>query len=106
LNHAVTDSGNRERTQLLTTGLRDENPARWKRTPTTVPQIRGQPIEERGNAVLLNVGDGLLVDASCAFVGAHQLPRALQHVHPMDLVVERVEPSPGIGFGRPVERSL
>jgi hypothetical protein len=106
LNHAVTDSRNRERTELLTTGLRNENPARWKRTPTTVPQIRGQLIEELRDAVLLDVGDGLLVDASCALVGAHQLPRALEHVHPMDLVVERVEPSLRVGLGRPVERSL
>jgi hypothetical protein len=51
-------------------GLRDENPARWKRTPPAVPQIRGQPVEELGNAVLLNAGDGLLVDASRAFIGA------------------------------------
>jgi hypothetical protein len=30
----------------------------------------------------------------------------LQDISAEDLVVERVEPSPGIGLGRPVKRSL
>jgi hypothetical protein len=77
-----------------------------KRTPPPLLQIRGQLVEQLGNAILLDVGDGLLVDAGRALVGAHQLPRALQHVPPIDLVVERMEPSPGIGLGRPVQRSL
>src|SRR6266581_4111581 len=34
----------------------------------------------------------------------HRLPR--QNVPAVDLVVERVEPSFGIGLGRPVQRSL
>ena len=46
------------------------------------------------------------VDAGRATVGAHQLPRPLQNVPAVDLVIERVEPSPGIGLGRPVKRSL
>ena len=58
------------------------------------------------DAVLLDVGDGLSVDAGRAAVGAHQLPRPLQNVSAVDLVIERVEPSSGIGLGRPVERSL
>jgi hypothetical protein len=33
-------------------------------------------------------------------------PRPLQDVPAVDLVVERVEASPGIGLGRPVERSF
>ena len=52
------------------------------------------------------IRDGLLVDAGRALIGAYQLPRALQHVPPIDLVVERVKPSPGIGLGRPLQRSL
>src|SRR5437773_2198057 len=69
-------------------------------------RFRSAASSERGDAVLLNVGDGLLVDASRATIGAHQLPRPLQNVSAVDLVVERVEPSSGIGLGRPVKRSL
>jgi hypothetical protein len=36
-----------------------------------VVQIRGQPIEQLVNPVLLDVGDGLLVDAGRATIGAH-----------------------------------
>ena len=39
-------------------------------------------------------------------IAAHVLPRPLQDVPAMDLVPERVEPSPGIGLGRPVQRML
>ena len=106
LHDTVTDRRDRERAKLLAPGLRDEHPARGKRTPAPVLQIRGQLVEQLGNAVLLDIGDGLLVDAGRATVGAHQLPRPLQNVAAVDLVVERVEPSSGIGFGRPVKRSL
>ena len=107
LDDAVTDSGNRQRPLLaLPAGLRYEHPASWQCSVAAVPQIRGQLIEQTGNPVALDVGDGLFIDAGRAFVGAHQLPRALQHVPPIDLVVERVEPSSGLGLGRPVERSL
>ena len=77
-----------------------------KRSVAAVPQIRGQLVEQPVNPVLLDVGDGGPVDAGRAAVGAHLLPRPLQDVPAMDLVVERVEPSPGIGLGRPVQRSL
>src|SRR6266545_879300 len=40
LHNAVADRGDREWTKLLTSGLRDEHPARGKRTPTPVPQVR------------------------------------------------------------------
>jgi hypothetical protein len=39
-------------------------------------------------------------------LGAYLPPRPLQDVSAVDLVVERVEASPGIGLGRPVQRSL
>jgi len=80
LHDAVADSGDRERAKLLAPGLRDEHPARGKRTPAPLSQIRGQLVEQLGNAVALNVGDGLSVDAGRAFVGSHQLPRTLQDV--------------------------
>jgi hypothetical protein len=59
-----------------------------------------------GNPVTFDIGNGLSVDAGRAAIAAHQLPRALQHVSAVDLVMERIEPSPGIGFGRPVQRAL
>ena len=46
LHDTVTDRGDRERTKLLAPGLRDEHPARGKRTPAPVLQIRGQLIEQ------------------------------------------------------------
>jgi hypothetical protein len=106
LNDPVTNRGNRERSQLIAPGLRDEHPARGNRPPRPFLQIRGQLIEQPLNSVLLDIGDGLLIDAGGATIGAHQLPRPLQDVPAVDLVVERVEPSPGIGLGRPVKRSL
>jgi hypothetical protein len=80
LNDPVADSGNRERSQLIAPGLRDEHPARGKRPPPPSPQIRGQLIEQPDNAVPLDIGDGLPVDAGRAAIGAHQLPRPLQDV--------------------------
>ena len=107
LHDAVADSGDRQRTPLLrSAGLRDEHPAGRKRTPAPVLEIRGQFVEQSAHAIPLDVGDGLSVDAGRATIGAHQLPRTLQNVPAVELVVERVEPSPGIGLGRPVKRSL
>jgi hypothetical protein len=106
LNDPIADSRNRERPQLITPGLRNEHPARGQRPPPPYLQIHGQLIKELGNAVLLDISDGLIVDAGRAPIGAHQLPRPLQDVPAVDLVIERVEPTFGIGLGRPVERSL
>src|SRR3984885_14931175 len=106
LHDTITDRWDRERAKLLAPGLWDEHPARGQRTPAPVLQVRGQLIKELGDTMLLDIGDGLLVDAGRATIGAHQLPRPLQDVAAVDLVVERVEPASGIGFGRPVERSL
>src|SRR5271154_6765117 len=106
-NNAIGDGGNRERTPLRrSAGLRDEHPAGRKRTPAPLLEIRGQLVEQPGNPVLLDISAGLSGDAGRATIGAHQLPRTLQNVPAVDLVVERVEPSSGIGLGRPVERSL
>ena len=107
LHNAVADSRDREWSLLgRPAGLRNEHPAGRERTPPPVPQIRGQLVKELGDAVLLDVSDGLSVDAGRAAIGAHQLPRPLQNVPAVDLVMERVEPSFGVGFGRPVKRSL
>ena len=66
----------------------------------------GQLVEQPVNPVPLDITDSGPVDAGRAAIAAHQLPRTLQHVPAVDLVIERVEPSPGIGLGRPVKRSL
>ncbi len=84
----------------------DEDPTGGRRTVAAVLEVRGQLVEQPVNPVLLDIGDGGPVDAGRAAVAAHRLPRALQHVPAVDLVIERVEPSPRIGLGRPVERSL
>ena len=106
LDDTVADSGNRQRPPLTAARLRDEHPAGRPRSVAAVLQIRGQLVTELGDAVLLDVSDGLSVDASRALVGAHQLPRPLQDISAVDLVIERVEPTSGVGLGRPVERSL
>ena len=47
-----------------------------------------------------------MIDAGRTVIAGHLLPRPLQDVPAVDLVIERVEPSPGIGLGRPVEAAL
>src|SRR6266540_843104 len=106
LHDAVTDSRDRERSKLLAPGLRDEDTARGKRTPAPVPEVHDQFVEQPVDAVPLDVGESGPVDAGRAAIGAHRLPRPLQDVPAMDFVVERVEPSFGVGLGRPVERPL
>jgi len=107
LDDPVTNRGNRQWPSLgQTAGLRNEHPAGRQRPPLAVLQIRSQLIKQPVNTVLLDVGDRLSVDAGRALVSAHQLPRLLQDVSAVDLVLERMEPSSGIGLGRPVERSL
>jgi hypothetical protein len=66
-------------------GLRDEYPASRERSKAAVLQIHDQLVKEPVNAVLLDIGDGLPVDAGRAFVGTHQLPRPLHDVPAMDL---------------------
>src|SRR6266540_3769229 len=106
LHDPVADSGDRKRPLLRRTGLRDEDPARRQRSIALRPQIRGQLVEQPLDPVLLDLREGDPVDAGRATIGAHQRPRPLQDVPAMDFVVERVEPSPGVGLGRPVERPL
>jgi len=78
----------------------------WKRPICLSREVRGQFVEQTGDPVALDVSKGDAVDAGGAAVAAHLLPRPLQDVPAVDLVVERVEPSSGIGLGRPVERAL
>jgi hypothetical protein len=106
LHDPITQRRDRKRTPLLAARLRNEHPPRRKRPPPPIPQLRCQLVKHPAHAVLLDVLDGLPIDASRAVVGAHQLPRALHNIPAVDLVIERVEPSPGIGLGRPVKRSL
>jgi hypothetical protein len=106
LHDTITDRRDRQRPPLIAAGLRNENPTGRKRTVAAVTKVRDQLIEQPVNPVVLDVGDGDLVNTGRAAITAHQLPGALQHVPALDLVMKRVEPSPGIGFGRPVQRAL
>jgi gentisate 1,2-dioxygenase len=106
LHNPVRDRRNRERPLLRRPGLGNEHPAGWKRTPTTLLQPRGHLVQQPGRPVLLDISDGDTVDTRRAAVAAHVLPRPLQDVSAIDLVPQRVEPSPGIGLGRPVQRML
>ena len=62
--------------------------------------------EQPGDPVLLDGGQGDLVDTRSAIVTAHRDPRAPQNIPAADLVIQRVESPPGIGLGRPVQRML
>jgi hypothetical protein len=106
LHDAVADRGNRQRPLLGRPGLGDPHPACRQRPPTTPLQALGELVEQPVNAEQLDLLDGQPVDAGRAAVAAHQLPRPLQDVSAVDLVVERMKPSPRVGLGRPVQRSL
>jgi hypothetical protein len=106
LHDAVTYRRDRQRSLLGRAGLGKKHPTRRQRPVAAVLEVRGQLVKQPGHPVLLDIGDGFLVDASRAAVAAHMGPRALQHVSATDLVIQRVEPSPGISLGRPVQRWL
>jgi len=67
-----------------------------------IPKLRSQLIEESGDPVFFDVVDGPAVDARSAVVLTHLEPSTLQDIPAMDLVIERMEPSSGVGLGRPV----
>src|SRR5438105_3933883 len=62
--------------------------------------------KQSGHPVLLDLGQRGRIDARRAVVAAHLAPRPLQDVPAVDLVIQRVESSSGIGLGRPVKRML
>ena len=106
LHDPVADRGDRQRSPLVAARLGDVHPPGRERAEPPLPQLRLQLVEQPGDPVLLDVGEGGPVDARCAVVAAHLAPRPLQDVPAVDLVIQRVEPSSGIGLGRPVERML
>jgi hypothetical protein len=106
LHDAVADSGNRQRPLLRRARLGYQHPPGRQRTIPPVPQLAGQLAEQPGNPVLLDVGQGDLVDARSAVITAHHDPRAPKDITADDLVHQRMEPPPGIGLGRPVKRML
>src|SRR6266498_5120504 len=96
----------RQRPLLGRAGLGNQDPTRRQRSVAAVLQHHGELVEQPVNPILLDLLDGQLVDARCTTVAAHLLPRPLQDVPAGELVVQRVEPSSGIGLGRPVQRML
>ena len=75
---------------------------RYRPSLSSAGQLAKQPVY----AVLLDLGQGGPVDARSAVIRTHHHPRTLEHVPAADLVCQRVEPPPGIGLGRPVQRML
>src|SRR5271157_242059 len=106
LHDPVTNSGNRQRPLLIRARLRDEYPPGGQRPVPAFPQLAGQLIKKPGHPVLLDGRQGGLVDARRAVIRAHLDPRAPQNITAADLVIQRVEPTPGIGLGRPAQRML
>ena len=63
------------------------------------PSSRSMPYSSTAARVILSMPGAPLL-------AAHRSPRAPQHIPAADLVIQRVEPPPGIGLGRPVQRML
>src|SRR6266498_2207218 len=107
LHDPVPHRRNRQRPALAhDTRLGDEHPPGRQRTIPPLPQLGSQLVEQPGHPVLLDLSQRGLVDARSAVVPAHRDPPAPPHVLAEDLVEQRVEPPPGIGLGRPVQRML
>ena len=106
LHDPVADRGNRQRPHLVRPGLGYQHPPGGHRPVSPLPQLAGQLAEQPGNPVLLDLGQGDLVNARSAVVTAHHHPRTPQDVTAHDLVHQRMEPPPGISLGRPVKRML
>jgi site-specific DNA recombinase len=106
LHDPVANGRNRERTLLRGPRLRYQHPPGRQRPVPALPQLAGQLFQEPGDPVLLDSSQGDLVDARRAVVPAHRDPRAPQNIAAADLVIQRVEPTSGIGLGRPVQRML
>jgi hypothetical protein len=95
---------NRQGAPFRAAGLGYEYPPERHRMPPVLPQVRNQRIEYPGHPVLLNGIRSDPVDAPRAVIAAHPDPRTPHDVPAQDLVMQRVEPSSGIGLGRPVRR--
>jgi site-specific DNA recombinase len=107
LHNPVPNSGNRQWTVLVRgPRLGDHHPTCGRRTVPTLAKFGGHLVKQPGYPVLLDLGQSDPVDARCAVVTAHHDPRAPQDVSAVDLVHQRVEPTSGIGLGRPVKRVL
>ena len=102
----VTDRRNRQRTLFARPRFGDEHPPRGQRTPPIGPQVLGQLIQEPVDTVFLDFGQGGPVNAGRAVVATHRDPRPPQDISAIDLVPQRMKPSPRIGLGRPVKRVL
>jgi hypothetical protein len=86
--------------------FRDQHLPGRQRPITSLAQLRLDLGQEPVDTVFLDRTQGELVDTRRAVVAAHRDPATPQDVPAQDLVPQRVEPSPGIGLGRPVERVL
>src|SRR5215468_10206818 len=87
LHDPVADRGDRQRPLFIRARLRDHHPPGRQRPVPLLPQFAGQLIKQTGNPVLLDCGQGGLVDARRAVVRAHRRPRAPQNVTAADLVI-------------------
>jgi hypothetical protein len=92
---------------VLHTRPGDQYPARWHRPVPALSQLGGQLVNEPERSVLaFDLAQSGLVNAGCAVARAHRDPLAPQDVPAADRVLQRIEPTSGIGLGRPVKRVL
>ena len=108
--HPVTDRGDAERPGLSRLSrLRDVHPPEGLRAVRALTKLLGERIEEPAHpldALGLDVGDGLAVDAGSTLVGGHVDPRFPHHVAAGELVVKGMETTLWVLLGTAVEHAL
>ena len=105
LRHPVSDRRNAER-PLPAIGLRDVSPQDRLRTIRACAQRGAELLEQALDAVLLDCGERLAIDARRAAVPFHPPPRLLEDVTPPDPIHQGVEAPLRGSLGRDPESAL
>jgi len=105
LRHSVSDCWNAEG-PLSAIGLRDVSPPNRRRTIRACAQHRTQLTQHALDAILLDAGERLPIDARRAAVPFHMPPRFPEDVSPPDPIHQRVEASIRRSFGCDPESTL
>src|SRR6516165_944838 len=107
LHNTVPNRRNRQRSLLTRARLINPHPTHRQRPICPFPQLSGQLIKKPVDAVLLfDLIQRDLVDARRAVIPTHRNPSTPQDVSTVDLVPQRMKPSPRVSLGRPVQRML
>src|SRR3954468_561259 len=92
LRHPAPYRGNPKWALTIAPGLRDHHPAHGLRLVGLGPEILCKAVQPVLQPCRLDLLAGDAIHARCAPIGAHQLISMTQHICPVELVVEQVEP--------------